>query len=185
MTDEDATVATLTATEINGTGYTAEIATWPETRVYSVAFSWLVLGSVTSGIYSLLWTLASQVAIFVPMRILLIIALCLTGYAAEFDWDLVSRADFSSPDNQRVATVFRMTCNCTTGYFPQLTVRRTDEKISAYGNVISGGPDESIKVKWTSPTNLLVEHFQARQKIDSPSVTNFAGVRIEILPRKR
>ncbi len=112
------------------------------------------------------------------------ITLGLTSCAAEFDWDLISRKDFSSPGNQRVATVFLMTCNCTTGYFPQLTVLRPGEKIGKHGNVISGGPAESIKVKWTSPTNLVVEHIQTRQKISLPTVTNIAGVKIEIFPRK-
>jgi H-type lectin domain len=41
----DASRLTLTATEITGAGFIAEIATWHETRVYSVAFSWLALGS--------------------------------------------------------------------------------------------------------------------------------------------
>jgi hypothetical protein len=119
------------------------------------------------------------------MRFFLIIALCLTGYAAEIDWGLVSREDFPSPDKKRVATVFLMTCYCTTGDFPQLTVRRPGEKIGKEGNVISGGPAESIKVKWTSPTNLVVEHIQTSQKISPPTVTNIAGVKIEIFPRKR
>jgi len=35
----------LTATEINETGFVAEIETWRETRVYSVGFSWLALGA--------------------------------------------------------------------------------------------------------------------------------------------
>jgi hypothetical protein len=36
---------TINATEITATGFIAEIATWRETRVYSVAFSWLALGA--------------------------------------------------------------------------------------------------------------------------------------------
>ena len=35
---------TINATEITPVGFVAEIATWRETRVYSVAFSWLALG---------------------------------------------------------------------------------------------------------------------------------------------
>jgi hypothetical protein len=45
LDQRDASRLTLTATEITGTGFIAEIATWRETRVYSVAFSWLALGS--------------------------------------------------------------------------------------------------------------------------------------------
>jgi hypothetical protein len=45
LDQRDASRLTLTATEITGTGFVAEIATWRETRVYSVAFSWLALGA--------------------------------------------------------------------------------------------------------------------------------------------
>ena len=41
----DTSRVNLTATEITKTGFTAVITTWRETRVYSVAFSWLALGS--------------------------------------------------------------------------------------------------------------------------------------------
>ena len=45
LDQREASRLTLTATEITNTGFIAEIATWRETRVYSVAFSWLALGS--------------------------------------------------------------------------------------------------------------------------------------------
>ena len=45
LDQRDASRLALTATEITGTGFIAEIATWRETRVYSVAFSWLALGA--------------------------------------------------------------------------------------------------------------------------------------------
>lgn len=41
----DTSRVNLTATEITKTGFTAVITTWRETRVYSVAFSWLALGA--------------------------------------------------------------------------------------------------------------------------------------------
>jgi hypothetical protein len=41
----DTSRLTLNATEITETGFVAEIATWRETRVYSVAFSWLAIGA--------------------------------------------------------------------------------------------------------------------------------------------
>ncbi len=44
LDQRDTSRLTLTATEITQTGFIAEIATWRETRVYSVAFSWLALG---------------------------------------------------------------------------------------------------------------------------------------------
>ena len=44
LDQRDASRLTLSTTEITATGFIAEIATWRETRVYSVAFSWLALG---------------------------------------------------------------------------------------------------------------------------------------------
>ena len=124
------------------------------------------------------------------MRFFLIIALCFTGYAAEvwsdkaeFKWDMVSRHDFPSPGNQRVATVFEMCCYCTTGYYPELTVRGPGEKIGDRGNVFEGEPGDTVTVKWMSPTNLLVEQINITRKIRPPIVTNVAGVKIEIHPR--
>ena len=128
-------------------------------------------------------TLAVLIAIFRPMRIFFILSLCLAGCATGIDWDLISQKDVPSPDGQRVATVFEMSCNCTTGYFPQLTVRRPGEKIGKYGNVLAGGPADTIAVKWTSPTNLLVEYIHLMKKTGSTTVTNCAGVLIEINER--
>jgi hypothetical protein len=45
LDQRDSSRLTLTAREITEQGFTAEIATWRETRVYSVAFSWLALGT--------------------------------------------------------------------------------------------------------------------------------------------
>jgi hypothetical protein len=45
LDQRDAGRLTLTATEITGTGFIAELATWRETRVYAAAFSWLALGA--------------------------------------------------------------------------------------------------------------------------------------------
>ncbi len=45
LDQRDASRLTLIATEITGTGFIAEIATWRETRIYSVAFNWLALGA--------------------------------------------------------------------------------------------------------------------------------------------
>lgn len=45
LDQRDSSRLTLTARDITEKGFTAEIATWRETRVYSVAFSWLALGA--------------------------------------------------------------------------------------------------------------------------------------------
>ena len=84
---------------------------------------------------------------------------------------MVSRKDFPSPDKKRVATVFEMCCYCTTGYFPQLSVHGPKEKIGESGNVLAGGPSDTITVKWTSPTNLLVEFSHLHEKKESTTVT--------------
>jgi len=41
----DSSRVNLHASEITPTGFVAEISTWRDSRVYSVAFSWLALGA--------------------------------------------------------------------------------------------------------------------------------------------
>lgn len=41
----DTSRVNVSAAEITKTGFTAVITTWRETRVYSVAFSWLAIGA--------------------------------------------------------------------------------------------------------------------------------------------
>lgn len=45
LDQRDSNRLTLRAVDITTTSFVAEIATWRETRVYSVAFSWLALGA--------------------------------------------------------------------------------------------------------------------------------------------
>ena len=45
LDQRDSNRLSLTATEITGAGFIAEISTWRETRVYAVAFSWLAVGA--------------------------------------------------------------------------------------------------------------------------------------------
>jgi hypothetical protein len=45
MDQRDSNRLTLNATDISTTGFVAEVSTWRETRIYSVAFSWLALGA--------------------------------------------------------------------------------------------------------------------------------------------
>lgn len=97
--------------------------------------------------------------------------------ANEFEWEMVSRKDFPAPDGRHVATVFEMCCYCTTGDFPQLTLRKPEEKIGDVGNVLSLGPMGEIKVQWLSSTNLAVEyHYWEERKL--PATTNVNGVTI-------
>ncbi len=62
-------------------------------------------------------------------------------------------------------------------------MHRPGEKIGKNGNVLQGGPADVITVKWSSPTNLLVKFTHDTKAIGSPTVTNFAGVLIEINKR--
>lgn len=45
LDQRDSKRLSLRAAEITATGFVAEIATWRDTRVYSVEFSWLALGA--------------------------------------------------------------------------------------------------------------------------------------------
>src|SRR5207244_3609960 len=45
LDQRDGNRLSLRATEITTSGFVAEIATWRETRVYSVEFSWLSIGA--------------------------------------------------------------------------------------------------------------------------------------------
>jgi hypothetical protein len=45
LDQRDSNRLSLRATEITTAGFVAEIATWRDTRVYSVEFSWLALGA--------------------------------------------------------------------------------------------------------------------------------------------
>jgi hypothetical protein len=45
LDQRDSSRLKLRATEISATSFVAEIATWRDTRVYSVEFSWLALGA--------------------------------------------------------------------------------------------------------------------------------------------
>lgn len=45
LDQRDSNRLSLRATEISTTSFVAEIATWRDTRVYSVEFSWLALGA--------------------------------------------------------------------------------------------------------------------------------------------
>ena len=67
----------------------------------------------------------------------------------------------------------------TTGYWPQISLRRPGEKIGARGNVLSGGPGDSITARWVSPRDLAVEyHTDSEWQSYPPDSTNMNGVSI-------
>jgi hypothetical protein len=107
-----------------------------------------------------------------------LLVLCLAGCSGDEDWRLVRKQDFPSPDGHQVATVFEMDGN-TTGFYPQVTVRRPNEKLGKLGNVLQGGPGDGASVRWLSPTNLLVKYYAAEGGLDSAiKTTNVFGVAI-------
>jgi len=71
---------------------------------------------------------------------------------------MVSSHDIASPEGQYVAAVFEMCCHCTTGGFPQVSLRRPGDKLGARGNVLAGGPGDQFTARWLSATNLVVEY---------------------------
>lgn len=110
----------------------------------------------------------------------LLLILFLAGCSAKTDWDMVSKQDFPAPDGQRIATVFEMCCYCTTGYFPQVSVRRPGEELEKYGNVFQGGPGDRVTVRWLSSTNLIVERGAIEnQPTHLSTITNVGGVTVE------
>ena len=65
----------------------------------------------------------------------LLAALSLAGCGGDNDWDMVSKQEFPAPDGRRVATVFVMSCHCTTGDFAELSIRKPGEVLGKRGNV--------------------------------------------------
>lgn len=112
------------------------------------------------------------------VRMPLIIVLVLAGCSSEPDWVMVSSRDIPSPDGSYVATVFEMCCHCTTGDFPQVSLRRPGEELGKRGNVLAGGPGDTFNARWLSATNLAVEYHVDGSWSSYPSTTNINGVTI-------
>jgi hypothetical protein len=110
----------------------------------------------------------------------LLAALSLAGCGGDSDWDMVSKQDCPAPDGRRVATVFMMCDHSTTGDFAELSIRRPGEALGKRGNVFEGSPGETIAARWTSPTNLVVEHRAGGDLVaHPPERLQVAGVTVE------
>ncbi|HNW06621.1 MAG TPA: hypothetical protein PK202_03845 [Verrucomicrobiota bacterium] len=112
----------------------------------------------------------------IPLNVAFI--LLVAGCSAEPDWVMVSSRDIPSPDDQYFATVFEMCCHCTTGDFPQVSLRRPGDKLGLRGNVLAGGPGDQFMARWLSATNLVVEYQVSGPWSSYPSTTNIDGVAI-------
>lgn len=106
----------------------------------------------------------------------MLLSLCLIG-CSESNWDMVSKQDIPSPDGRQVATVFEMCSYDTTGYWPQLSLRRPHQRLGDHGNVLSCGPGGVLTARWLSAHDLAVV-FRIGEEWDPPSTTNVDGVTI-------
>lgn len=120
----------------------------------------------------------------ISIRILACVALAVAGCSDDdVQWKMVSKQDIPSPDGKHIATVFELTSGNTTGYFPQLSLRRPGQKLGILGNVLQGELEETIQVEWLSSSNLVVR-YPSQSPARPP--TNTDGVAITFtLPEKR
>jgi hypothetical protein len=114
------------------------------------------------------------------MRFACLLAIFLAACAEKRDWDLVSRKDVRSPDGRFTASVFEMTGYNTTGYEPQLSILKQNERIGDYGNVLRGRPGEKFTVHWLNSSNLVVEYGTDYSFVSIPPETNHSGIKILI-----
>ncbi|MSU60140.1 MAG: hypothetical protein EXS35_18545 [Pedosphaera sp.] len=116
-------------------------------------------------------------------RMLVVVAVTLAGCSNKVDWEMVSKSEFPSPDGRHIATAFEMTCHCTTGHFPQVSVHHAGKNIGDHGNVFAGDAGEGVNVRWISASNLLVEIVYKQASSPLPATTNFDGVTIDFSRR--
>jgi|RhiMethySRZTD1v2_1073278.scaffolds.fasta_scaffold1192698_2 uncharacterized protein DUF5412 len=86
------------------------------------------------------------------------------------------KQELVSPDGRYTATAFIRDCGATTGFSPQVHLRRTGTKMTAAGNVFIGNHSNEIKIRWLSANEL---------EISSPgevthSLKEFDGVRVTL-----
>lgn len=113
---------------------------------------------------------------FYPLALM---TLALAGCSDDERWEMVSRQDVPSPDGRHIATVFEMCSFDTTGDWEELSLRRPGQKLGKFGNLLQGSPADLFTVRWTSPTNLLVEYYTGNLWASyPPPTTNMDGVTV-------
>lgn len=82
-----------------------------------------------------------------------------------------------------MATAFVRDCGATTGYSPQVSLRKTGRRMHSTGNVFIGDHSNQIDISWTSPTQLVV-HSDCTKVFKH--ITDFDGIEVRFtnaLPR--
>ena len=120
-------------------------------------------------------TLRQNIRLSIPFFLSLFLIGC-----TESNWDMVSKQDIPSPDSRHVATVFKMCSYDTTGYWPQLSLRRPGQRLGDHGNVLSCGPGGVLTARWLSDHDLSVV-FRPGEEWHPPSPTNIDGVIITFM----
>ncbi|HKQ74678.1 MAG TPA: DUF5412 family protein [Blastocatellia bacterium] len=106
----------------------------------------------------------------------LLITCCLVPVGCGIPCHNEIKQELVSPDGRYTATAFIRDCGATTGFSPQVYLRRTGKTLAATGNVFIGNHSNEIMVRWLSANEL---------EIASPgevvrSMKEFEGVRVTL-----
>ena len=86
------------------------------------------------------------------------------------------KQELVSPDGRYTATAFIRDCGATTGFSPQVHLRRTGQKMAAAGNVFIGNHSNEIKIQWLSANELEISSAGEV----AHSLKEFEGVRVTL-----
>ena len=108
-----------------------------------------------------------------------LIMCCLVSVACGISFDIPCdneiKQELISPDGRYTATAFIRDCGATTGFSPQVQLRRTGKKMAPTGNVFIGNHSNEIKIRWLSENELEIsapgEVVHSLKEFDSVRVT--------------
>jgi hypothetical protein len=101
---------------------------------------------------------------------------CLVSVACDIPCDNEIKQELVSPDGRYTATAFIRDCGATTGFSPQVHLRRNGKKMAATGNVFIGNHSNEIKIRWLSASELEIS--SASEVVHS--LKEFEGVRVTL-----
>jgi hypothetical protein len=124
---------------------------------------------------------------------ILILALICAGcylssdYISSFFWQTFLCGNsfenrIASPDGRYQAVTFLRDCGATTGYTPQVSIFKPDDKLHRYqeGNIFVGSYEETfVKVKWITDTHLVIWYTVSQNNLPTQMITNKDGIMIE------